>query len=50
MKSKILAWLSILFLSIGSQVFSFTGNTLHAILSLGLILAVLSLFFYFDEE
>lgn len=50
MKSKILAWLSVLFLAIGSQVFGFTIVALHAFLSVGLVAGILALFFYFDEE
>ena len=50
MKSKILAWLSILFITIGSQVFGFASSTLHSFLSAGLVLAILALFFYYDGE
>ena len=50
MKSKILAWLSVLLLAIGSQVFGFTIVALHAMLSAGLVLGIVALFFHYDEE
>lgn len=50
MKSKILAWLSVLLLAVSSQLFGFTPVILHAILSVGLIAGILALFFYFDEN
>lgn len=50
MKSKILAWLSVLFLAIGGQVFGFDNGTLHAFLSAGLVLGIVSLFLYYDGE
>jgi hypothetical protein len=50
MKSKILAWLSILFIAIGSQVFDFSNSQLHSLLSVGLVIGILALFFYYDGE
>jgi hypothetical protein len=50
MKSKILAWLSVLLLSIGSQVFGLTAGTLHALLSTGLVAGIVALIFYIDGE
>jgi len=50
MKSKILAWLSVLLLAVGSQAFGFSGSTLHGFLSAGLVLGIVALFFHYDEE
>ena len=50
MKSKILAWISLLFISIGSQAFHFGADTIHAVLSAGLVLGIVALFFYYDEN
>lgn len=50
MKSKILAWVSLLFIAIGSQAFHFGADTVHAILSAGLVLGIVALFFYYDED
>ena len=50
MKVKILAWLSVLLLAVGANVFAFDANTYHAFLSAGLVLGIVALFFYYDDK
>lgn len=49
MKVKVLAWLSVLLLAVGSNVFGFDANTYHAFLSAGLVLGIVALLLSFDD-
>ena len=48
MKVKILAWLSVLLLAVGANVFAFDTNDYHAFLSAGLVLGIVALFLWMD--
>jgi hypothetical protein len=49
MKVKVLAWLSVLLLAVGSNVFALDANDYHAFLSAGLVLGIVALFLSIDE-
>ena len=49
MKVKILAWLSVLLLSVGANVFALDVNDYHAFLSAGLVLGLVSLILSMEE-
>jgi len=50
MKVKILAWLSVLLLAVGANVFAFDTNSYHAFLSAGLVLGIVSLLLWMDID
>ena len=49
MKVKILAWLSVLLLAVGANVFAFDANTYHAFLSAGLVFGLVALILSLDK-
>ena len=49
MKVKVLAWLSVLLLAVGANVFAFDANSYHAFLSAGLVLGIVALFLSVDQ-
>ena len=49
MKVKVLAWLSVLLLAVGANVFALDANDYHAFLSAGLVLGIVALLLSMDE-
>ena len=49
MTVKFLAWISILFLSIGSNVFNFSESSHHIFLIAGLLILPIAFLMYMDE-